>query len=143
MDNTLKEVNIWKSIKKFWIDGLPDTQLYFGRVVTSPGSETINQWLCIQTSDLIPSQVSSAFMTAFMCSKEDPEFDYLAALRDDALSLLEEGRIDLYNTYTEPWEKIGGILLDVTFQANPIPIAGKAYMSYIETSLKWGAVWWK
>lgn len=143
MDNTLKETNIWGSIKKFWIDGLPSKKIYFGRIVTEPGSENEKQWLSIQTSDLVPAQVSSAFMTIYMFSKEDAEFDDLVALRDDVLALLAEGQIDLYNVSGEAWEKIGGMLVDINSQGNPIPIAGKAHMSHLETILKWGAVWWK
>lgn len=143
MDNTLKEVNLWNSIKKFWIDGLSNRKIYFGTIVTAPASENEKQWISIQTSDLLPAHVSSAFMTIYMFSKEDIEFDNMVALRDDVLSLLAEGRMDLYNTSTDPWELIGGMLLDVNFQGNPVPIAGKTHMSYLETILKWGAVWWK
>lgn len=142
MDATLKETNIWKSIKKFWLDGIDTTvtPVYFDRIVTTAQKEE-NQWICVDTEDVLPAHVSSALMNVYMFSKEDKEGDQLIALRDTILELLYDGRISLYDTSVSPWNKVGGMMLYIINQSGIGRTDNKVKMRYMEILLKWGAVW--
>lgn len=139
MDETLKEINLWKSIKKFWIDGLSPISVYFDKIFVS--DRTDDQWVGVAVAGLRPAHVHEASMRVFMFSKEDAEGDKLVSLRDDVFTLLEPGRIDLYDVSLDPWEKIGGILVSVDTQTAPSGVPGGGKMKTIQTTLKWGAVW--
>src|SRR6056297_2247734 len=111
MDATLKELNLWKSIKKFWIDGLSPTAVYFDRIFES--DRTDDQWVSVIVDGLRPAHVHIASMRIYLVSKYDAEGDDLVNLRDTVFAMLEPGRIDLYDVSLDPWEKIGGILVSV------------------------------
>ena len=88
-----------------------------------------------------PRVVSSAFMPIYMFSKDDPEGDDLIALRDTVITLLYDGRIDLYDTYKNPWEKAGGIVLNLGTQSKLVYNPDQTKMISISPMLKWGAKW--
>lgn len=140
-DPTILQTNIWRSIKKFFIDGIGEsTDIHFDRILTSPfgGSK---QWICILLEQIQPRVVSSAFMPIYMFSKDDPEGDDLIALRDTVITLLYDGRIDLYDTYKNPWEKAGGIVLNLGTQSKLVYNPDQTKMISISPMLKWGAKW--
>ena len=138
MDATLKELNLWKSIKKFWIDGL-SVPVYFDQIFVTDRVE--DRWIGIAVANLRPAHVHEASMRVYIFSKEDVEGNKLVGLRDDVLELLEPGRINLYDVSLDPWEKIGGILVSVDSQTVPSGVPGGGRIKTIQTTLKWGAVW--
>lgn len=139
MDATLKETNLWKSIKKFWIDNLSPTPVYFDRIFEN--GRTDNQWVSIIVDGLRPAHVHRASMRVYLVSKNDAEGDDLASLRDTVVDLLEPGRIDLYDVSLDPWEKIGGIMVAIDSQTSPSKVPGNRKIKSIQTTLRWGAVW--
>lgn len=143
MDPTLKETNVWRSIKKFFVDGLDTTGIipYFDRVLHRPTKDAPEKWVNILVENIIPHHVSDASMTIFCFSKEDREGDELSEVRDEIINLLYAGFIDFYDTSKDPWEKIGGMKVTVTGQSNTIYNPDQSKMLYIQTTIKWGAVW--
>lgn len=146
MDTTQRETDIWRSVKKFWLDGLTDIKVFFDNIVISSVAPSENQWIVVKLENIMPGHVSTARMTVFLFTREDSEGDDLTTLRDTAMNLLSEGYIDLYNTEPEEgdsWQKVGSMLVDEFNQSRTIPSPGPSRMRYIETTLKWGAVWWR
>jgi hypothetical protein len=145
MDATLKETNLWRSLKKFFVDGLKGTGIvpYFERVLHRPTKDAPEKWINVMLENPVPGHVSDASMTIFCFSKKDLEGDELADVRDEVINLLYVGYIDLYDATTDPdnWTKVGGIKVTVNNQSNTIYNPDNSKMIYIQTILKWGAVW--
>ena len=143
MDSTLKETNLWRSVKKFFVDGLESTDItpYFDRVVQRQSSDLPSKRINVLIENPVPGHVSDASMTIFCFSAEDREGDELAEIRDEVIGLLYPGVIDLYETSNDPWTKVGGIKVIVNGQSNTIYNPDNTKMMYIQTTLKWGAVW--
>lgn len=141
MDATLKEANLWKSIKKFFWDGLSSSEnIFFDRILTAPDN-TPNTWVCILLEQLYPRTVSSAFMPIYIFSKHDEEGDKIRVLRDSILELLYPGYIAFYDTEKDPWEIVGGIHITVEPQSRIIYNPDKTKMIYLSSRLRWGAKW--
>jgi len=147
MDGTLKETNLLRSIRKFWIDGLTtgealELPVFFGSVKVTKSYPDAKKWIMVQLEDVLPNQVSTALMTIFMFTREDEFGDVLTGVRDKVIELLYPGYIDLYETGSTPWQKIGGIKTHVAYQSSPMPAtASETRIVHIEVILKWGAVW--
>ena len=144
LDATLKETNIWRSIKKFFIEntgsGSPSYPVYFDRVIVA-GNFTDEQWINVTVENVIPNYVSHAVMTIYLCSRFDREGDELACMRDFVLQYLYSGYIDLYDTTTDPWKKIGAMKLFIKEQSDTLYNPDRSKMIYFLCLLKWGAVW--
>lgn len=144
MDATLKEVNIWNSIKKFFIDGLDGTGItpYFDRIMTNNSTtDGPTRWVNIMVENLVPAHVSNANLTAFCFTKEDHEGDELSHVRDEIVGLFYGGSIDLYDTSVTPWTKIGGMIVVMKGQSKTIYNPDKSKLVYVQTLIKWGSVW--
>ena len=143
MDPTLREVNIWKSVKKFFVDGLEGSGIipYFDRIISRPSKEAPDKWVNVLVENPNPAHVSSATMTVFCFSREDHEGDDLAQVRDKVLELLYPKFVDLYDASTDPWTKVGGMMVTVSQQSNTVYNPDNSKMLYIQTTLRWGAVW--
>lgn len=143
MDASLKETNVWRSIKKFFVDGLNETDItpYFDRILQRPSDNAPNKWVNILVENIEPHHVSDASMTIFCISKEDHEGDELSAIRDTIIELLYPGHIDFYDTSVDPWVKVGGMVVINDGQSNTIYNPDQSKMLYIQNILKWGAVW--
>ena len=143
MDATIYHTNIWKSVKKLFVDGLtlPSTNIFFDDIVAEPAGISGNTWVCITVSDPIPGHVSRATLTIYMFSSEDSEGDDVIALRDDVMGLLEPGSFILYNTTVTPWVELGGVSVYPSFQSPKSRLTNKINMLYLENRLKWGSVW--
>ncbi len=139
---TLSQTNIWRSVKKFFLDGLDSSiEVYFDRILTAPRSDTPDQWVSVLLYEIEPKVVSEAFMPIYMFSKNDPEGDKLYLLRDSILELLYPGYIDLYDTTVDPWEKFGGITIILKPQGKVTYNPDKTKMISFLPMLKWGAKW--
>jgi hypothetical protein len=142
MDATNKETNLKRSIKKFFVEGLTTVPVYFDREITTGLlSNTPNQWVNVMIQAIKPMSVSIASMPVYLFSKLDPEGDALSALRDTVVELLEPGRIDLYDTSVSPWVKIGGLFLIIDGQSRLTYNPDQSKMTWIMTTLRWGAKW--
>lgn len=149
MDSTLKEINVRRSVRKFWTDGLSDASeefpVSFGELNLTADSPAAKKWMHIQLNDILPAQVSTALMTVFFFAREDEYGDEVSKLRDKAIDILYPGYMGLYETEVaegESWYKVGGIKTDVVFQSKPLPLSlSDVRAVYIEVILKWGAVW--
>ena len=142
MDASLKETNVWRSIKKFFVDGLGGTDItpYFDRIVSTTDKD-ITKWVNILVENIDPHHVSDANMTIFCISKEDREGDELSEIRDTIIDLLYPGHIDFYDTSVDPWSKVGGMVVINNGQSNTVYNPDQSKMLYIQTTIKWGAVW--
>lgn len=141
MDPTLKETNIWKSVKKFFWDGLSDSEnIFFDRILTAP-QNTPDRWICVLIEQLYPRTVSTALMQIYMFSKNDDEGDNIRMLRDTIIDLLYPEYIALYDTEKSPWEIIGGILITIEPQSKIIYNPDKTKMIHMSHRLRWGAKW--
>ncbi len=136
LDPTLKESNIWSSVKKFFIDNITSAPVYFDRIITS--SESSNQWINVLLEELSPAHVSVASMPVYIFSKEDKEGDKLAKLRDNILELLTQDAIDLYD---DEWNKVGGLFIVIEGQSRRFYTENNSKMQYINTTLKWASIW--
>jgi len=142
MDATLKEVNIRRSIKKFFIDADLSIPVYFDRIITGTEYEQLPKtYINVTLQGLYPASVSEAYMYIYLTSKYDFEGDELAATRDIVIELLEPGKIDLYDTYTVPWTKAGGMCVFLSGQSRIAYNADQSKSVWIPSVLKWGAVW--
>lgn len=141
MDATLKEVNIRRSVKKFFLDGLPNHNVNFERVIT-PGDSTVVKWMNISIENLRPAVVSNAILTIHMFTTHDYEGNDLAEMRDEVVELLEPGFIPLYDTQGSPsWQEIGAISLFFNAQSKASYAPNNAKMLYIQNVMKWASVW--
>ena len=142
MDATLKEVNIRKSIKKFFVDGLPNIKVFFDRELNTawfPSGPA--QWVTVYLQGLRPGHVSNAYMPVYIFTKQDREGELISELRDTVFELLEPGSIPLYNTSVSPWIKIGGLMLTNMSQSGIIYHEDQSKVVVMHNTLKWGAVW--
>lgn len=139
MDPTNKETNIRRSIKKFFVDGITTTPVFFDRSFTmNPQSD---EWLNIILEAIRPRDVSIASMLIYLNTANDLEVDKLSLLRDTVVELLEPGRVDLYDTFVTPWVKVGGMQLIIESQSRMRYTPDQSKMCWIRTTLRWGAVW--
>ena len=142
MDATLKEVNLKKSIKKFFVDGLPGRELNFDKILTPDivSSETI-QWVSVLLEGGNLDTVSEMTMSVYLFTRKDKEGFDLSAFSDEVIeNLLYDGTMDLFNTAVTPWAKIGGVdlhILDNTSGDAP----DNTKMKSIQVLLKWTAKW--
>lgn len=142
MDASLKETNIRRSIKKFFLDGITDNKIYFDQIIVPGTEDTGKQWLIVSVENLRPAVVSNAMLTVYMFTVEDSEGDDLAALRDKVLELLYPGYIPLYDTQGSPsWELIGAMNLFRTVQSSTSRTPDGANMVYLQHVIKWASVW--
>ncbi len=143
MDATLKETNVWRSIKKFFVDGLNGTDItpFFERPFVRSSSNAPNKWVTILVENIVPHHVTDGNLTVFCFSKQDNEGDELVYIRDEIVSLLYPGHINLYDTSKDPWVKIGGMKVFITGESNNTYNPDQSKMVYIQAVLKWGAVW--
>ncbi len=139
MDESLKEANVWRSIRKYFIDNLNSTvPVHFDRIITPPTDSAPDQWVNIMVEAPTPAHVSDAVMTLFLFSKQDREGIELAELRDTVLELLYPGSIDLYDA---EWNKIGALSVFVDSQSSTNYNSDQSKMIYIQCALRWGSVW--
>ena len=139
MDESLKEANIWRSVRKYFIDNLNSkVPVYFDRIVTASSDSASDQWVNIMIEALTPAHVSNAVMTLFLFSKQDREGIELAELRDTVLELLYPGSIDLYDA---DWNKVGALSVFIDSQSGTNYNPDQSKMLYIQCGLKWGTVW--
>lgn len=143
MDASLKETNVWKSIKKFFVDGLNGTDItpYFERPFVRSTDNAPDKWVTILLENIVPHHVTDANLTVFCFSKQDHEGDELVYIRDTIIDLLYPGTIDFYDTSVDPWVKIGGMSVFVVGQSDNTHNPDQSKMRYIQNVLKWGAVW--
>lgn len=140
MDASLKEINLWKSIKRFWKEGLDGTsKVYFDKFFDT--KRRADRWVGVELSGVRPDQVSQAFMKIYIYSRKDHEGDELVTLRDSVMELIEPSFFTLYDTSLDPWESIGGVQI---IEVNQSPIQNMpdgVKMKLIQTLIKWSAVW--
>jgi len=142
MDATLKEVNLKKSIKKFFVDGLPSWELNFDKILTPDLMDTDKrQWMSALLEGGSLGTVSSVQMSLFLFSRKDIEGQDLAAFWDEVMTLLYPGTFDLYNTSIIPWVKIGGVVIDVLSHSNSDETPDGTKMKWVQTELRWTALW--
>ena len=142
LHSTLSQTNLWRSVKKFFLDGMDSSvKIYFDRIVSAPESDTPDQWLSVMLHEIDPKVVSEAFMPVYMFSKNDPEGDNLYLLRDIVMELFYDGYMLLYDTTKDPWESVGGIKINLRPQSKIVYSPAQTKMIYLLPLLKWGAKW--
>lgn len=142
MDATLKETNIVRSIKKFWIDNFTYAPVYFERRLASAmKKDEIDQWVNVLLYGITPAHVSEIDMNIYMFTKYDSEGDEIVQLRDEVVKLLYPAKIDIFDTEKDLWEKIGGFHIRIDNQSQVIYNPDQSKMVAIMTTLRWGAVW--
>jgi hypothetical protein len=122
LDATAKEKFVKDSLKKFFVDGVFRTgkvKLTFDKALSVPriqGNVPAIQWISVRFGELKMGTMSDMDMEVFCCTRQDPEYDKLAELRDVAMSYLSDTtktdgmkRIPFYNS--DSWTQIGAILV--------------------------------
>lgn len=140
MDATLRQTDLWRSVKKFFWDGLSGSvDLHFDRILTSPNNNP-DIWVCVLLEQISPKTVSSAYVPIYMFSRHDDEGDNLYALRDMVFELLYPEHITLFDTSKDPWEEAGGIIVKIESQSKMIYNPDRTKMIYFSSKLLWGAL---
>lgn len=140
LDPTSKSVNLIRSAKKFWKDGITAYPIHFDASFSVEKAPP--QWIGVKISDEFIGQISNALMIAYLHSRQDREGVVLTTMKDAVLSLFENGYFNLYNTEVTPWVKIGGVLIDyinITDEEDNLPSETK--IKIVSTVIRWSAVW--
>jgi len=140
MDETLKEANLKRSVKKFFWDTFytgESIQVYFDRLNLPPENGSINQWISVRMKDLIVDQVSSVDLLVHLFTKRDWEGDQLAALRDTVFNCLQGG-IEFYDA---DWTQLGGLKVYHDHETETMNLPDGIKMKTLTLNLKWGAVY--
>lgn len=142
MDATLKEMNLKRSLTKFFVDNLPGTQIIFDRLLTPELQKSnINQWMCVMLEAGTVGGISTKMMTMFMFSRKDLEGTSMSTFRDNLIDLLYPGTFDFYDTSVTPWEKVAGVDIRIIDESDASDVPGNVKMKWIQTELKWAANW--
>ena len=145
-------VNLQRSVKDFCITNLITTaslNVYFDiKYVDTKlvDAAKIKQWIVVDINNINSWGVlKTAAVSFYLHSRNDPEGDDLAGLRDSLFVYLEDMsktdgqvRIPLYNTSTnKPWAKLGDMLVYVMSES-PVYIADdKTKFREISVLLRW------
>lgn len=139
MDATLRELNIRRSVKKFFVDNFTETPIRFDRIITAEA--TTDRWICVVLGGLRPHHVSQCTMEVHVFTTEDPEGIKCSKVRDSVMELLFPAHIPLYDTHQTPWKNVGGLFIDFLPQSDTTFNRDQSRMTSVTVFLKWGTVW--
>ena len=135
---TLSEANLRRSVKKFFLDGLPGKHVIFDRSFSPPEDQNILEWVHIRTGNMLPRIVSEAVVTIYMFTRQDLEGDRLAELRDEVMELIYPCHLTLYD---ESWNNVGGIIFEVDNASDHKYTENSEKVEFITLILQWGGKW--
>ncbi len=143
LDPTVKELNIRRSVKKFFVDNITEYPLYFDRIITSdPGvKDSDGAWISIALGGINNRHVSQCTLSLYTFTIKDPEGIKNAQVRDKIIEVMFPGFIDLYDTDSHPWKKIGAMKIQFLPQEDTSFARDQSRMSAVTCFLKWGTVW--
>lgn len=143
MDATLKEVNLKRSLKKFFVDGLPSRTPNFDKIQMPEATDpSITSWMSILLEGGNLDTVSEVTMTIFLFTRKDKDGMDLSAFGDEIVELIHDpGGFILYDTSVQPWTEKGGVQIHIVDQANSDSTPDGTKMKWIQTLLKWTAKW--
>jgi len=143
LDETAKEINYQKSLKKFFIDNIKTAEgitVIFDRDWTAPPDNGSSQWVSVDDGSLIKGSVFKRMPRVFCCTRSDPEGASLAALRDLVLGYLTEtSRMPLYNCGVSPWVKVGSMVITFDPESGVLRAPDGSKYIIIPIVLRWGA----
>ena len=148
LDATVRESNVWDSIRKFFVDNLARggsaIPVMFDAGISSPkisGNKVVEKWLNVEQGRIESETVSSYEFRVVCCSRNDMEGFKLTQLRDTLMQYLkpngEEGIMDLYNSQT--WTKVAGMIIIVGQESERLNASNEVKFKVIPLTLKWGA----
>lgn len=124
IDSTARSANFRDSIKKYFVEGLKDTEklnLTFDKSMSEPYLQTVtvDKWVNIRWGPMIREVMSRAVLEIYCCTREDNEGFKLAQLTDKVYGyLIDENAthgmktIPFYRSSRDsPWVSIGGLLV--------------------------------
>jgi hypothetical protein len=150
VDATLSKVCVKKSIKKFVVDELrtgKSRSVQFDIWLDTPrvqGRE-LTEWISFNFGPISKGSVSFLDLEVFCASREDPEGDELAAIRDDVVEVFSEvaadrKAIDLFETRSgTPWTKVGGMVIFMENEGTEQYTASNTKFVPLTFRFKWGA----
>jgi len=143
LDQTAKEVNYQKSLKKFFIDNIKIGEgitVIFDRDWTAPPDSSSAQWVAVDDGTLLKGSVFKRMPRVFCCTRSDPEGTLLFALKDTVLGYLTEtSRIPLYNCGVSPWVIVGYMSVYFDPESGVLRAPDGSKYIIIPMVLKWGA----
>lgn len=153
MDATLKEVNIKRSIRKFFIDEFdlsPPTQhVYFDFLYDVPKDSQGNKltdWIIIYLEDKNLDTVADLTVSITMFTRNDKEGDRLSELVDVIHATLRDENtntgnrhIPLYDTEASPWTVVGNIVPIRVREGETDIMPDKTKFKVFTVFCKWGA----
>lgn len=150
MDATAKELNLKRSIRKFFIDALGSTEnVYFDYLYDTPVDESGNKvtsWMVILLETRNLNTLSNQSLDIHLFTTKDREGDRMSALIDTVYGILEDEnmpdnnkRIPLYDTESSPWTLIGGIVPVKIIDGENSPAKDKTKYKLLKVDLRWSA----
>jgi hypothetical protein len=136
LDPTARESNFKDSIKRYLVETVKRTDglhLTFDIAMGTPiiSGKTLDRWIAVRFASFFPGVMSSYTVEFYPSSRQDTEGFKLSQVRDTLIGRLtsndaEDGqiRIPFYRSYKDqPWELIGGILVQDIFEGPTVRAA--------------------
>ena len=153
LDATVRESNVWDSIRKFFVDNLAKggsgTQVMFDSGLSTPkvsgNREVIEKWLNIESGEMYSASVSSYVFDVVCCSRKDNAGFKLTQLRDTLMQYLkpngQQGVIPLYQTRDGVWTDTGvGMTICVDGESKRLNATNEIKFKVVKITLRWGAI---
>lgn len=153
LDATVRESNVWDSVRKFFVDNLkrggPGIPIGFDIGLASPkiaGNEVVAKWINIESGSIDSKTVSSYSFRVICCTRKDNAGFKLTQLRDTLMGYLkpsgEQGIIPLYQTREggEWGTAIGGMLIYINGESERLTSSNEIKFKVVDVTLKWGAI---
>ena len=148
MDASALELNVRRSLKKFFIDALGTTPVTFDTSLASPDirGNTVSEWLNIDFGVMSREALSGYTFDVYCLTRQDPEGVNLARLGDTVFALLKDTevtdgmkRIPLYDTAALPWSSIGAMVVQDIWDAQVFEIIeDETKVKVYTVRLRWG-----
>ena len=155
LDATVRESNVWDSIRKFFVDNLakggPAIPIMFDSGISEPkvsgNKDLVEKWLNIESGEILTGSVSSYKFDVVCCTRKDNAGFKLTQLRDTLMQYLkpngEQGIIPLYQTRVKPapWTDTGiGMLICIDSESKKINATNEIKFKVLTITLLWGAI---
>lgn len=144
---TASQLNLEKSLTKFFIDNLVTTEgvhVEFDKGFTVPG-KSIESWCYINFENLAMDDLSELVIQIVLGTVRDTNGVELATLRDIVMSYLSDStssdglrRIPFYNV--SDWSTIGGLVFFLMSETGKTIASNEAKYKIINCRVRWGTV---
>jgi len=155
VDATAKEINIKRSLKKFFLEGLMSTSpilapVYFDFLFDVPEDihgTKVDKWVVFVLGELQFETLSTLTGYLYLFTRKDREGDEITRLTDTVYELFEDTQantgsyaIPLYDTEVTPWAEIGKLQAAQIIDVHGVQ-SGKDKTKFrtLNVTFRWGA----